>query len=371
MANEKWQMKNRPRVALVHDWLVGGGAELVVLELHRMFPEAPIYSSYCTDEWRKKLNNKVVTGWLQNWPFPTLRKYIPPLRAWWFSHIDLSDFDLVISSSGNGEAMYVKTPSETTHINYCHSPTHFYWRHYDQYLKEPGFGFMNPIARLGLRIFVSPMRKYDRKAAQRPDYFIANSTHIQKDIQKYYGRESVVIHPPVDIKRFTNISKTERKGFLVVGRQVPYKKIDIAIKACNELGLPLTVVGRGPEHKKLVELAGSTITFDTNANDEQVARYMASAEAFIFCAEEDFGITPVEAMAAGTPVVAYRKGGALDYIKPGSNGIFFSEQNSKSLAKALQEFQQKKFDANSIRRSAEVFSRQTFRKKFLDYLNNL
>lgn len=151
------------KVAIVHDWLVGGGAELVVQEMHRMFPEAPIYTSYCSDEWRQKLDGKVVTGWLQRWPFSKLRKYLPLLRIWWFTHLDLSEYDLVISSSGNGEAKGVRVPSTTTHICYCHTPTHFYWRHYDQYLRHPGFGICNPLARLGLRLLVGPLRRWDRK----------------------------------------------------------------------------------------------------------------------------------------------------------------------------------------------------------------
>ena len=356
------------KVAIVHDWLVGGGAEKVVLELHRMYPEAPIYTSYCTNEWRKKFNNRVVTGWLQHWPFSALRKYIPFLRIWWFTHLDLSKYDLVISSSGNGEAKGVKTSESATHICYCHSPTHFYWRHYNQYMKEPGFGFMDPVVRLGLKLFVGPLRAWDRKAASRPDYFIANSTHIQKDINKYYRRDSVVIHPPVDTERFAVTSKKERYGFVVVGRQVPYKRIDIALKACNKLKLPLTVIGSGPEHKKLVGIAGDTISFVTNASDKDVTRYLADAEGFIFCAEEDFGITPVEAMAAGTPVIAYKAGGALDYIEHGVTGVFFNHQTTESLIKTLQEFPQNTFNHQTIARNAQRFSCDRFSKAMKQFI---
>src|SRR5690606_38391195 len=203
-----------------------------------MYPDAPIYTSYCNKEWRRRLDNKVVTGFLQYWPFSKLRKYLPVLRIWWFSRLDLSGYDLVISSSGNGEAKGVKTPDSTTHICYCHSPTHFYWRHYDQYIKNPGFGLFNPLARLGLKLLIGPLRSWDKKAAQRPDYFIANSTHIQRDIKRYYGRDSVVIHPPVYLQKFIEDKKSavNRHGFLTVGRQVPYKKIDIIVRACSELG---------------------------------------------------------------------------------------------------------------------------------------
>lgn len=357
------------KVAIVHDWLVGGGAERVVQELHKMFPEAPIYTSYCTPEWRKKLDNKVVTGFLQYWPFSTLRKFIPVLRIWWFTHLDFRGYDLVISSSGNGEAKGIKVPKGTVHICYCHSPTHFYWRHYNEYLKRPGFGLFNGLASIGLKLLVGPLRKWDLKAAKRPDYFIANSTHIKDDIKKYYGRESTIIYPPVDIDRFANLNQKQRSGFVTVGRQVPLKHTDIIVKACTNLNLPLNVVGRGPDHTTLTKLAGPTITFDDEASDEAVDKYLANAEAFIFAAFEDFGITPVEAMAAGTPVIAYKAGGALDYILDGRTGLFFDQQTNEDLQSIIQNFDSKKFDHQFIAHQAEKFSIANFRtnmKRFID-----
>lgn len=353
------------KVAIVHDWLIGGGAELVVLELHRMFPDAPIYTSYSTDEWRERLDNKVVTGYLQRWPFGRMRKYLPLLRQWWFKHLDLSSYDLVISSSGNGEAKFVRPPTGTKHICYCHSPTHFYWRHYDQYLKNPGFG---PFASIGLKLLVGPLRKADYKAAQKVDQFIANSTHIQADIKKYYGRDSTVIYPPVDTERFAGKPEVKRHGFVTVGRQVPYKKVDIIVRACTELNLPLTVIGNGPEHNNLLKLAGPNIKFVTDATDEDVTNYMAGSEAFILAAFEDFGITPVEAMAAGTPVIAYKAGGALDYVVEGRTGLFFSEQTVESLAKTLQEFSNEEFDSGVIKKEAEKFTNEFFRQKISESL---
>ncbi|MGH7240127.1 MAG: glycosyltransferase, partial [Candidatus Saccharimonadales bacterium] len=226
----------QPRVAIVHDWLLRGGSERVVMELHKMFPDAPIYTSYCTDEWREKLDDQVITGWLQH--FGKLRKFMVLGRIWWFSHLDLSEYDLVISSSGNGEAFSVYTEPPTIHVCYCHSPTHYYWRHYDEYMKNPGFGIFSPLAKLGLKLLVVPLRKWDFKAAQRPDYFVANSSHIQKDIKQYYSRDSVVIPPPTDLSRFKYPRAKERRGFIVVGRQTTYKKVDLAVAACSKLGLP-------------------------------------------------------------------------------------------------------------------------------------
>jgi len=354
------------KVAIVHDWLISGGAEKVVLELHHMFPDAPVYTSYCTDELRETFDNKVVTGWLQY--FGKLRKFLIIPRIWWFSRLKLDDYDLVISSSGNGEAFGVKTGPNTLHVNYCHTPTHYYWRHYDLYMKQPGFGVFNPLVRLGLWLLVKPLRKWDYKAAQRADLIIANSTHIQSDIKTYYGRDSVVVFPPIDTAQFLDTPSTDRTGFLVLGRQVPQKRQDLAVQACTELNVPLLVAGNGPENARLQKLAGPSVTFDTNVPDETREQYMANCQAFIFTGEDDFGITPVEAMASGTPVIAYKAGGALDYIVPGQTGEFFSEQTVESLKVALQNFDSSKYNSNDIKTAAQRFSIAEFHKNLRSVL---
>lgn len=359
------------KVAIVHDWLVGGGAERVVQALHKIFPEAPIYTSYATPEWRARLDGKVITGFLQHWPFSRLRKFVGVLRMWWFSRLDFSGYDLVISSSGNGEALGVRPPKGTTYICYCHTPTHYYWRHYEHYLKQPGFGIFDPLARLGLRLLVGPLRRWDWRAAQRPDVFIANSTHIQKDIKHYYGREAIVIHPPIDTDRFMSHTPQERAGFLTVGRQVPAKRTDIIVEACTRLNLPLTVVGRGPEHERLKKLAGTTVTFAPPSSDEDVVRYMQRAEAFIFASHDDSGIAPVEALAAGTPVIAYKAGGALDYIAPGKTGLFFAEQTVDSLVEVLQQFDSTLYDHEAIAAYAAQFSVEQFSEKIKQLICSL
>jgi len=357
----------KPRVAIVHDWLVGGGAELVVEQLHQMFPDAPIYTSYATKKWRERLDGKVHTSWLQ--PLGFMRKCIPFLRIVWFTRLKLEGYDLVISSSG-AEAKGIKVPEGTIHVNYCHAPTHYYWSRYNQYMRQPGFGPFDWLARIGLRLLVGPLRRWDRKAAQRPDYIIANSSHIQAEIKRYYGRESVVIHPPVYMERFQKPQnrKRERKGFLVSGRQTPYKRFDLAIQACTELGLPLTVIGDGPDHKRLRSLAGKTVTFLGYASDEVVEEELASAKAFIFPGLDDFGVSPVEAMASGTPVVAYKAGGALDYILPGKNGKFFTEPTVSSLATALKHFDQSRYSNAAIAVYARRFSAEHFRRSMTSYL---
>ncbi len=388
-SNIKYQVSGigKLRVAIVHDWLYGGGAEQVVLELHKIYPDAPIYTSYCSDEWRKKLDNKVITGYLQNWPFSKLRKFLPVLRQFWFKHLDLSGFDLIISSSGNGEAKFVRMKPNSNikyqisnmqrpvHICYCHTPVHFYWRHYHEYLKNPGF---KPewLARFGLKLLVKPLRKRDYKAAQKVDYFIANSSHIQSDIKKFYGKDSVVIHPPVNTKRFasSNIKyqiSNPRSGFVTMGRQVPYKKTDILVQACKELKVPLSVIGRGPEHSKLVAKTGPTIHFKADITDEQMPVELANAKAFLFAAFEDFGVAPVEAMAAGTPVIAFKAGGALDYVIPGKTGEFFEDQTIESLKQVIEKFDSRKYNPEIIKKEAEKFNSKNFQNKFKDFISNI
>jgi len=360
------------KVAIVHDWFVGGGAERVVLELHKIYPNAPIYTAYCSPQWRQRLSGtKVITSYMQRWPFSKLRKFLPPLRALWFSRLDLSGYDLVISSSG-AEAKGVKVKAPAVHINYCHAPTHYYWSRYDDYMKHPGFGALDPIARLGLKLLVGPMRRWDHKAAQRPHYMIANSSYIKHQVKKYYGRDAAVIHPPVDIGRFKILDESSilRQGFLAAGRQTPYKRIDLAVRACSKLDLPLTVIGNGPNHKKLVKLAGPTVIFLTGLSDQEVVKHFQSAEAFIFPGVDDFGIVAVEALAAGTPVIAYHAGGALDYIEPGNNGLFFKEQTVESLSGALKDFKRYKFDSSRINDSAAGFSAENFQKNMREFISS-
>lgn len=373
MVNGKSDIKppptNRtPRVAIVCDWLTGiGGAERVVLELHRMFPRAPIYTSqYDPDaiDWFKDAD--VRTGWLQHLS-PKVKKFLVPFRALYFSRLDLSDYDLIISSSG-AEAKGVKTPRGTKHIAYIHAPTHYYWSRYDSYMKEPGFGVFNPLARLGLKLLAGPMRRWDHKAAQRPDYLLANSTHTQQQIKQYYGRDSEVIHPPVDVSRFKGPMPAQRKGFVTAGRQTPYKRIDLAVKACTTISAPLAVIGTGPEHERLRRIAGRGVTFLSHVRDDHMKDDFKSAQAFIFPGVDDFGIVAVEAMAAGLPVIAYRAGGALDYVLPGKSGLFFDEQTPTSLAKVLSDFDPSQFNSNMIAKFAERFSAQNFHRKLKQFL---
>jgi glycosyltransferase involved in cell wall biosynthesis len=365
------------KVAIVCDWLTGiGGAERVVLELHRLYPGAPIYTSqYDPSKIDWFADADVRTGWLQTLP-TSLKKFLPALRAWYFSRLDLSDYDLVISSSG-AEAKGIKTGKNTIHISYIHSPTHYYWIRHDEYLQNPGFARgLNWLAKLGLKLLVGPLKRWDRRAAKHPDYLIANSTHTQAMIKRYYRRDSEVIHPPVETDRFRirgNVKPPLRHGFVVAGRQTPYKRFDLAIAACDELKIPLVVIGDGPDHKRLEKLAnklpGRGTTFLTNTSDTSIVEHFQSALGFIMPNMDDFGIVAVEAMAAGTPVIAYNKGGALDYVTP-RTGLFFERQTAKALAKVLETAASKSFDHEAIATQAEQFGVATFTKNMQTYIKD-
>ncbi len=360
------------KVAIVCDWLTGiGGAELVVLELHRMFPNAPIYTSqYDPSKINWFHDADIRTTWLNKLP-RSLRKLFPVLRAFSFSHLDLSNYDLVISSSG-AEAKGVKTGPRTIHVSYCHSPTHYYWTRYDAYMRRPGWGAFDWLARLGLKLLVGPMRKWDFKAAQRPQTLVANSSYTQENINKYYKRNSTIIFPPVDVKDYSNATAfaSERSGFIVVGRQTPYKRIDLAVRACTKLNLDLTVIGSGPENAKLRHVAGPTIKFLGQISDAEKAEHLASAKGFIFPGIDDFGIAAVEALAAGTPVIAFAQGGVMDYIND-DNGILFRQQNPDSLGVALDAFNNKVFDINTVQASSSKFSTDKFREGITNLINSL
>jgi len=353
------------KIAIVCDWLTTiGGAEKVVLALHNLYPEAPIYTSQYDSskiDWFKDAD--VRTTWLQKLPKnATFRKFLPLLRRFAFESLDLTQYDIVISSSGAEAKSVKKLKKGAVHINYCHSPTHYYWQRYDEYIKNPGFGLLNPLARLGLRILVKPMRKWDFRVAQRPTSMIANSSHIQKKIKEYYHRDSVVIYPPVDVEQFQkNAKNKKRDGLIIVGRQVPYKRFDLAISAAIKINKKLTVIGDGPLHKNLMRQAEGhkNITFKTGLGAEQIAKLLSESELFLFPGIEDFGIAPVEALASGTPVVAYNQGGALDYVNK-DTGLFFENQTPESLGQALERGLKINWNHKKIKNFSANFSNDVF-----------
>lgn len=356
--------RQTPRVAIVCDWLTNmGGAERVVLSLHKAFPDAPIFTSVFTPETMPAFSGlDVRTTYLQKLPsyLRSRHQLFPLQRTQAFRKLDLREFDIIISSASAEAKAVIKRP-DATHICYCHTPTRYYWSHYKEYLASPGLGPLNPAARVALPALVRVMRKLDLRAVEGVDYFIANSSAVAARIKKYYGHESTIIYPPVSMERFLHLDiNGPRKGFVVVGRQVPYKRFDLAVTVCSERGLPLTLYGSGPDHKRLINMAGPTVRFVEGANDAQIAKALTRAVGYIFPQEEDFGITQLEPIAAGCPVIAFAKGGALDIVVDGKTGIFFDEQTSESLEAALNRFAGLTFVPNILQKHAEQFSEERF-----------
>jgi glycosyltransferase involved in cell wall biosynthesis len=344
-----------------------GGAEPLVLEIHKLFPNAPIYTSvYDAEKMPAFKDIDVRTTSLQSRLPKALRyKHVlwPTFRAKAFRELDLSEFDIIISSSSAEAKSVRKTRPGQIHIAYIHTPPRYYWSHYEEFRKEFTFGALTPLIRPVIPFFVKRMRKLDLESTKDIDVFIANSTVTQERIKRYYGKPSTVIYPPVDVSRFTPPPKGERAGYVLWGRHVPYKRFDLAIQAANELNVPLTVIGSGPDTDRLKSLAGPTITFTGRISDEELVHRAQSAKAFLFPNEEDFGISAVEALAAGTPVIAYKKGGALDIVQDGETGIFFEEQTVKSLTSAMRRFETMSFLPATLHRKAKRFEKSLFATK--------
>ncbi len=360
------------KVAIVCDWLTNvGGAEKVLLAIHQMYPEAPIYTSQYNPRGIDWFHDaEVKTGWMKVLP-SKLRRIYPMIRQKYFEKLDLSDYDLVISVTG-AEAKSVKCGPNTTHICYCHVPTQYYWQMYDDYVENPGFGIFNPIVRPCFKKFVNPLRDADYKGAQKPDYFVTISEYAAEMIKKYYKRESTVIAPPVEVKKFKTVKQfKKRDGFINYSRQVSWKRQDLAIKACIKAGKKLTIIGAGPEHKNLVAVAGGSdlITFLPTMKTEELREALIRSEGFIFPSVEPFGIAPVEALAAGCPVIALNEGGACDYVIPGINGELFKHQTVESLAKVLKNFDYTKYKRGEIVKSAEYFDVENFKKRLKKFID--
>lgn len=348
------------KVAIVHDWLIGmGGAEKVVIELHKLFPDAPIYTSVVNYEKLDPLFKEmdIRTTFIQKLPLSKKKynRYLPlfPLA---FEAIDLREFDLIISSTASVGVKGVLRDSSSIHICYCHTPPRYAWDFYHEYLSYAG-----KIQKKVIPLLMHYLRQYDQSSSGRVDYFIANSSIVKERIKKIYRREAEVIFPPVDIERF-QLSNERDEYYLVVSRLVPYKKVDLVVQACNKLNKKLIVIGDGEESQRLKRLAGPTVEFLGYQLDEIVEEYMKKCKAFLFPGYEDFGIAPVEAQACGKPVIAFNKGGARDTVLHDKTGILFEEQTVDSLVNALIKFENTNFISEDIRSHAEQFSVSNFRE---------
>lgn len=360
----------RPKIAIVCDFLTTmGGAEKVVLAMHEAFPTAPIYTAiYNSDKTPEFRKLDVRTSRLQNLPkkLRAYHKLFPTMAVKAMRSLDLNEFDIIITSTYLHGHQITKTRPDQVVIAYCHTPPRYYWSHYDLYRKDPGYGKLNPLIRALMPLMIPRQRKLDLEAAKQVDLYIANSTETQARIKKYYSRSSTVIHPPVDVNRFTP-ERTRGEYYVTLGRQVPNKRFDLAVAACTKLGVPLHVFGNGPLHSKLIAMAGPTISFHTDrsgdASDKAVEQALNSAKGFIYPSDEDFGIVAVEALAAGAPVIGYGKSGTLDIVQDGESGTLFSKQTVDAVASAIQKAETLTFLPGTLRRKAKRFDKGLFINK--------
>ncbi len=362
------------KIALVHDFLLEyGGAERVLEALHEMYPQAPVYTAFLDHKrlgshWERLKDWNIRTSWGQR--IPGLRALVSPLRflaPLYFEAFDLSGYDVVISSSNMYQAKAVITRPETLHVCYCHTPprslygysTKTDWR---KHWWSRWYG--------GLVNF--KIRQFDFLAAQRPDVIVANSEETKKRIKKFWRRESVVIYPPVEINHKKQETRNKQDGdyFLYVGRLAGAKRVDLAIRACNELKLPLKIAGSGSGENYLRSIAGKTIEFLGSVDDEQLAELYSGCRAVIFPAEdEDFGIVPVEAMAYGKPVIAHNSGGVKETVIDGKTGVLFDELSVGGLMGAIKKLQATSYKLQIIKEQAEKFSKERFKKEISELVS--
>ena len=357
------------KIALVHDYLVQyGGAERVLQSFVEVYPDASIYTLlHDQGAVHGAFDGKrVYTSFLQKIPFVRrMHRLFPPLMPVAIEQFDFSMYDVVLSDSSS-YAKGILTGPGTLHISYIHTPMRYAWDDCQKYAQD--FGFPRAVKRF-VPFLMSPIRLWDKVSADRVDLVLANSSFVAKRIRTYYGRESTVIHPPVETGRFYVATPEERKDyFLMVGRLIAYKRHDIAIEAFNRLGIPLRIIGRGPEEKRLRRLAGPNIEFLGRVPDEDLPRAYAECRGFIFPQEEDFGIVAVEAMASGRPVIAYRGGDIEERIEEGVSGTFFDEQTPDAIEAAVKRFEGLSFDPAAIREKSLRFDKAIFKRKIEEYV---
>jgi glycosyltransferase involved in cell wall biosynthesis len=348
------------RIALVHDYLnQPGGAEKVVEIFAEMFPDAPLYTSVYDRDVMPALwtTRDIRTSFMQRiTPKLSIAKALVPLYPVAFELFDLRRYDLVLSST-TAFAKGVITRPETCHVCYCNNPTRFAWMYHD-YLD---YEFLPTLVKAMLPALATPLRMWDYAAAQRVDYFVAGSLNAARRIKKYYRRDSDVVHSPVDCVAFQP-STDVRSYFLVASRLLPYKRIDLAIEACSRLGLSLLVAGDGPDRSRLESMAGPGVQFLGRVSDDRLHTLMAQCRALIFPGEEDFGLTPLEAQAAGRPVIAFGSGGVLETVRDGETGVYFRAQTVEALMEALRVFEDT-FDPKVLRANALRFDKEVFKER--------
>ncbi len=357
------------KIALVHDYFVQmGGAERVAEAMHDSFPSAPVYTTVALP---KGLPGGLRTADIRTSPMQRLPSLERRFRHYFMlypfavENFDLSEYDLIFSSS-SGYAKGVRRRRNAVHVCYCHTPMRWVWR-YDDYVAREGFG---GTVRAALPSLLWGLRKWDLRASRQPNYYIANSRLVAQRIKKIYGREAFVIPPPIDVQRF-EMANEVGDYYLVLSRLMPYKRIDLAIEACKRANRRLLVIGDGPDRGRLEKLADDRIEFLGRQPDSIVNYYAARCRALLFPGEEDFGMAPLEVNAAGRPVIAFRGGGAVETVVEGVTGVFFDQQNSLSLAQAIEEFEGLKWRQEDLRHHAEKFDRNVFAFRVLQFLGSV
>jgi glycosyltransferase involved in cell wall biosynthesis len=354
------------KIAIVTDWMTNyGGAESVISAFCDLFPEAPVYTTIYKPEKMRELGKlkDVRTTYLQKLPIKK-HQLLLSLMPTAVEMMDLDEFDLVLSSCHSVSKGVITKPN-TLHISYCHTPMRYAWESWDFETRLKKFPrLLHP----SIRKQIKKIREWDYCAAQRVDKYIANSSHIGQQIQKYYERDSDVIYPPVHTEKFKPVKKPTEDYYFSIGRLIPYKKFDLLVATFNKLKKPLKIAGTGPDLKKLQAMAGSTVEILGYVSDEELIDLYANCKAFMFPQLEDAGIVPLEAMACGRPVIALNRGGSLDTMIDGKTGVLFEEQTVEGLTKAIKSFEKKKFDPKFIRKHAEKFDVEHFKKKILDYV---
>ena len=361
------------KIAIVHDYITKvGGAERVLLVMHKIFPEAPIYTLLYDENDTKGMfkDCDIRPSKLQKYP-GFIRKRSRLLLSKFpkaIEQLDLSDFNVVISSS-NSFAHGVKTKPGQLHITYCYSPMRYAWDWTHKYLKENNIG-MGPLG-LYVRSLISKLRIWDFYASGRTNEWVAISKTVAKRIKKYYRKESTVIYPPTDIDGLLKNDRPAQNYYLIVSRLTQYKNIDLAIKAFNKLKLPLYIIGEGADESRLKSLASDNVKFLGWQSDTDRNKYLSECKAFVFPGEDDFGLTPVEAMAAGRPVIALNAGGATETVVAGKTGEFFNNlENPADLIKTIEKIEETKYNASDCKNQAKKFSVDVFSREFKVFVEN-
>jgi glycosyltransferase involved in cell wall biosynthesis len=360
------------KTAVVHEWLVTyAGSERVCEQILLLYPEADLFTlvDFLSDDLRGFIQHRPTqTSFLQKLPFanPHFRQYLP-LMPLAIEQFDLAEYDLILSSS-HAVAKGALTRADQLHISYVHTPIRYAWDLQQQYLQ--GARLRNGVKAIAAQLVLHYLRLWDLATANRVDHFIANSNYVARRIWKTYRRSAQVIYPSVAVERFTPNPHRE-EFYFCLSRFVPYKRVDLIIAAFNQLGLPLVVMGDGPQWLQFKQLAGPTVTVLKPQPDPVVAQLMQQCKAFVYAAAEDFGIALVEAQAAGAPVIAYGKGGATETVIPGKTGLFFPEQTVESLVSVIHQFESSQglFHLENLRRNAERFSPDRFQREFSQFID--